>query len=79
MDNASYHNKPMDKIPTKSSTKLEMREWLTRLGISYNDTDLKVDLMAKIKAALPAKQFKTDVVAEKFTRTQGLASSRFSS
>lgn len=37
--------------------------------MSYDDTDLKVDLVEKIKAASPTKQFKTDVIAEEFTHT----------
>ena len=61
MDNASYHNTQIEKIPTKSSRKSEMREWLTNHDISYDDCDLKVDLMKKIKDAKPTKQFKTDV------------------
>ena len=67
MDNASYHNTQIEKIPTKSSRKSEMREWLTRHSISYDDSDLKVDLMKKIKDAKPTKQFETDVIADKFT------------
>ena len=44
-----------------------MREWLTNHGIPYDDSDLKVDLMKKIKDAKPTKQFETDVIADKFT------------
>lgn len=44
-----------------------MREWLTNHGISYDDSDLKVDLMKKIKDAKPTEQFETDVIADKFT------------
>ena len=57
----------IEKIPTKSSRKSEMREWLKRHRISYDGSDLKVDLMKKIKDAKPTKQFETDVIADKFT------------
>ena len=29
LDNASYHNVVLEKVPTKSSTKTVMQEWLT--------------------------------------------------
>ena len=41
-----------------------MREWLTKHGIAYDDSDLKVK---NIKDAKPTKQFETDVIADKFT------------
>ena len=64
MDNASYHNTQTEKIPTKSSRKAEMRECLTNHGISFDDSDLKVDLMEKIKDAKPTKQFENDLLGE---------------
>ena len=64
IDNASYHNGVVDKIPTKSSRKLEMQTWLKNHGIPYSDTDLKMDLMAKITAAQPSAVYLTDVEAE---------------
>lgn len=67
LDNASYHNTQVDKIPTMSSRKDEMKEWLTRHGIAHDQRDLKKDLMAKVKEAMPAKQYETNVIAEKFT------------
>ena len=57
---ASYHNTVVDKVPTKSSTKDEMKGWLTRHGIEYNDEhDLKADLFEKILEAKPTKTYKT--------------------
>ena len=56
-----------ERRSTKSSKKSEMREWLANHGISYNDSDLKVDLMKKIKDAMPTKHFETDVIADKLT------------
>ena len=69
LDNASYHNTEVEKIPTMKSRKSEMKEWLTKHGIDSDECDLKVDLMGKITQARPTKQFATDAIAEKFTHT----------
>ena len=62
LDNASYHNTQTEKIPTKSSKKSDMQSWLSNHGIAHEDTDLKADLIAKITAAKPTKQFETDLI-----------------
>ena len=67
LDNASYHNTQREKIPSKSSRKSEMKEWLSKHGIEYSESDLKADLMEKIVKAKPTKVFETDVIAAKFT------------
>ena len=67
LDNASYHNTQMEKIPTMNSRKSDMQSWLSNHGIAYEVSDLKADLMAKITNAKPTKQFETDLVTEKFT------------
>ena len=41
LDNAPYHNVVLEKVPTKSSTKTMMKEWLTSKNIAFEDTDLK--------------------------------------
>ena len=64
LDNASYHNGVVEKIPTKSSRKSEMQAWLKNHGIPYSDTDLKMDLMAKITAAQPTAVYLTDIEAQ---------------
>ena len=46
IDNASYHNGVIEKIPTKSSRKSEMQTLLKNRGILYSHTDLKMVLMA---------------------------------
>ena len=67
LDNASYHNTQTEKIPTMSSRKSDMKDWLDKHGIAYEVSDLKVDLMKKITDAKPSKQYKTDRIAENFT------------
>ena len=69
LDNASYHNTEVEKIPTMKSRKSEMKEWPTKHGIDYDECDFKVDLMGKTTQARPTKQFATDAIAEKFTHT----------
>ena len=64
VDNASYHNGVVEKVPTKSSRKADMQAWLQRHGISYNSNDLKANLLNKIVAAQPEAMYLTDVDAE---------------
>ena len=64
VDNASYHNCVVEKIPTKSSWKTEMQTWLENHGISYDSMDLKSDLFNKTIAAQPKSVYLTDVEAE---------------
>jgi hypothetical protein len=44
MDNASYHSRRLQKIPTKSSTKQEMKDWLTSLGMQFPERASKCEL-----------------------------------
>ena len=67
LDNASYHNTQVDKIPTMGSRKDEIKEWLTRHDVVYGPDDLKKDLLAKVKEVMPTKQYETNRIAEKFT------------
>ena len=41
MDNASYHTRRLQKIPTKSCTKQEMKDWLTSRGMQFPERALK--------------------------------------
>ena len=36
LDNASYHSHRLQKIPVKSSTKQEMKDWLTSNGLQFS-------------------------------------------
>ena len=44
MDNASYHSRSLQKIPTKSSTKQEMKDWLTSNRMQFPEKALKCEL-----------------------------------
>lgn len=49
IDNASYHNVQVYKVPTSNSTKLEMIAWLKKCDISFPEHMLKVELYELIK------------------------------
>ena len=40
MDNAFYYSRRLQKIPTKGSTKPEMKVWLTSNGIQFPENEL---------------------------------------
>ena len=64
LDNAPYHNRVSEPVPTKSSTKSVMRTRLTKNEIEWDATDLKKDLFEKIKERQPEKCYVTDKLAE---------------
>ncbi|XP_050301482.1 uncharacterized protein LOC126739728 [Anthonomus grandis grandis] len=47
-DNAPYHSVQENKVPTKSSTKKTMIDWLTANGISHNPAERKWELFNNI-------------------------------
>ncbi|KAJ8969535.1 hypothetical protein NQ317_008615 [Molorchus minor] len=48
MDNASYHSRRCEKIPTSSTRKQDMRDWLTSKGIAYEEQMIKAELLQLI-------------------------------
>ncbi|XP_072381874.1 uncharacterized protein [Diabrotica undecimpunctata] len=48
MDNASYHSRKSEKIPTTSSRKADIQEWLHLKSIPFDDSLLKVQLLALV-------------------------------
>ncbi|TMS39514.1 hypothetical protein L596_006024 [Steinernema carpocapsae] len=49
MDNASYHSRCIEKIPTMSSKKDEIRDFLRRHNVQFEDTDTKQILVNIVK------------------------------
>ena len=49
MDNASYHSRRIEKVPTSNSRKGDMQDWLTSHGIEYPEQALKRELLSLIK------------------------------
>lgn len=48
MDNAPYHSKKMDKVPTKSSTKKDILSWLVSQKLVAEESDLRKCELEKI-------------------------------
>ena len=57
IDNAKYHNTVVERVPTKSSMKKAMMEWLQNHGIPFDPKDLKRDLFKLIKLSNIKKQY----------------------
>lgn len=53
VDNASYHNKQLNKCPSSSSTKAVMQAWLQENQIAFSQSMLKIELLELIKRHKP--------------------------
>lgn len=60
MDNAPYHTVKLNKAPTKSSTKLQMQNWITNKGLACLPTMLKAELYQIIKEHKEAPIYEAD-------------------
>lgn len=49
MDNAPYHSRRKEKIPTSANKKSEWQAWLTQKQIPFEASEIKAQLMEKIK------------------------------
>lgn len=49
LDNAPYHTRRVEKIPTTASAKSEIKEWLQSKNINFDENLLKVELLAIVK------------------------------
>ncbi|XP_074039431.1 uncharacterized protein [Leptinotarsa decemlineata] len=49
MDNAPYYSRRLEKIPTTSSKKVEIQNWLPSKNISFEDSMLRVQLLKIVK------------------------------
>uniref|UniRef100_A0A6P7H9D5 Uncharacterized protein LOC114349023 n=1 Tax=Diabrotica virgifera virgifera TaxID=50390 RepID=A0A6P7H9D5_DIAVI len=45
MDNASYHSRRLEQLPTTAWRKGRIQEWLTEKGIAYEESMLKIQLL----------------------------------
>lgn len=64
VDNAAYHNVKVDKVPTKSATKIVMKEWLTKNNIPFTEEMLKIELFQLITLHKPAEKYSMDQIIE---------------
>ena len=44
IDNASYHSRRIEKVPTSNSRKSDIQDWLMSHGIEYPERALKREL-----------------------------------
>lgn len=65
LDNASYHSKLVEKLPTTSWKKGDIKEWLQSKNISFDDTMLKTELLQIAKRhKLQYKRYVIDEMAK---------------
>ena len=60
MDNAKYHNVELDKKPNTTTTRFDIRDWLTRHGVSYNDSDTRSQLLHLVNSIHHEKRYVVD-------------------
>ncbi|XP_016656461.1 uncharacterized protein LOC107882156 isoform X2 [Acyrthosiphon pisum] len=53
MDNAPYHSTKSEQIPTLSSKKTEILEWLNSKGVTFDKPLLKLQLLVKVRELKP--------------------------
>ncbi|XP_050294327.1 uncharacterized protein LOC126734670 [Anthonomus grandis grandis] len=70
LDNAPYHSVQENKVPTKSSIKKDMTEWLTKNGIQHDPAARKWELFEIIQRNKPPSDEKNYVV-DRIIRTHG--------
>ena len=64
VDNTTYHNKQKDKPPTTANQKDDIKQWLNRQNIKYDDTDLKKMLLDKVQQHQPKPIYLTNEAAK---------------
>ena len=63
-DNAPYHSRRLEPVPTMSSRKQIMQDWLTAHGIAFPEHALKQELYALIKASNFTPKYAVDEMAK---------------
>jgi hypothetical protein len=64
IDNAPYHSRRLELVPTMSSRKQVMQDWLTARRIKYPQHALKRELYAIIKASNVSPKYAVDEMAK---------------
>ena len=69
MDNASYHSAKLHSLPTTSTKKLAIHQWLSDNGITSDLSMLKVELLNLVNQAKTARpeleKYRIDAIAER--------------
>uniref|UniRef100_A0A0P4W325 Tc1-like transposase DDE domain-containing protein n=1 Tax=Scylla olivacea TaxID=85551 RepID=A0A0P4W325_SCYOL len=63
MDNAAYHSRLIEKMPTQAWTKGDIKEWLTKKGEQPSHTLLKSQLLILTKKYNTGKKYFIDTIA----------------
>lgn len=62
MDNAPYHSRRQEKIPSANWKKADIQQWLRGKNVNFENTDIKLDLMNKVRSV--KEKFKIYAVDE---------------
>jgi hypothetical protein len=68
IDNAPYHSKKIDKVPTTATRKAEIQQWLKDKNIAYEDDLLKAELLQIVRTH---KHLYGDYVVDQMARQAG--------
>ena len=66
IDNAPYHSRRLEKVPTTNSRKSEMQDWLLAHNIQYPECALKCELLSLIRLSNPQPKYVVDEMAKTF-------------
>ncbi|XP_028132054.2 uncharacterized protein LOC114327584 [Diabrotica virgifera virgifera] len=66
MDNAPYHSMLLEKAPNTSSTKSDIKVWLTNKNLPFNDTMLRNKLLQIVAQNKPPPKYIVDDLAEQY-------------
>ena len=64
IDNASYHSRRIERVPTTSSRKSEMQDWLVAHNIEFPECALKQELLSLIRLSNPQPKYVIDELAK---------------
>jgi transposase len=64
MDNASYHSRVMNKVPTTRDRKDVILQWLHEHNVNVPSKTLKVELLELVKENKPARKYYVDEIAK---------------
>ena len=64
MDNASYHSRQVNKAPTSSSTKNEIKSWLRQNDMDFEEDMLKVELLDVVRRSCHKRTYVVDELAK---------------
>nr|CAH7757853.1 unnamed protein product [Callosobruchus chinensis] len=69
LDNAAYHSRLVEKIPNKSSKKLDIQKCLERRDLYYEESYTKSELLEVLNTRQWEKKYIVDQIAKKYGHT----------